>query len=198
MDSIVATFESIMGARDPYTVAHQQRVTQISLAIAEEMGLEPKRLTNLEIAARMHDLGKISVPMAILSKTATLSVSEIAKVRRHPIVAFNILKACNYPVSTCLPILQHHERINGTGYPFGLSGEDILLEARILAVADVVDSISFHRPYRPSLGIENALNELCQNKGTLYDQSVVEAFDRLYSINRFDNFFISEDFREAA
>jgi putative two-component system response regulator len=198
MDSIMAILESVMGARDPYTVVHQQRVTQISLAIGEEMGLEQKVLANLEIASRMHDLGKISVPMAILSKTATLSFSETSMVRRHPIEGINILNAFNYPVSTFLPILQHHERLDGSGYPFGLSGDDILLEARILAVADVVDAISFPRPYRPSLGIEKALNELCQNKGTLYDQSVVEAFDNLYANKKFHELFAFEEIREAA
>jgi HD-GYP domain-containing protein (c-di-GMP phosphodiesterase class II) len=197
MESIVTAFESVMGTRDPYTVAHQRRVTQISVAIAEEMGLEPKRLINLEIAARIHDLGKISIPMSILSKTGKLSVSEMVEVKRHSIVGVNILRAFNYPVNVFLTIMQHHERINGTGYPFGLSGEDILLEARILAVADVVDAISFDRPYRSSPGIENALYELWQNKGILYDKSVVDAFDKLYSMDIFGNFFISKDFIES-
>ena len=191
MDSIVQMVESVMGARDPYTVTHQQRVAQISLVVAREMGLEEQKISNLEMAARLHDFGKISVPIGILSKPGKLSVPEMALIKDHPVTGAGMLKPLIVPVRTFLTIMQHHERINGSGYPFGLSGEDILLEARILGVADVVEAITFHRPYRPSLGIEAALGEISQNKGVLYDTSVVNAFIKIYSGNMFGNFSFS-------
>jgi HD-GYP domain-containing protein (c-di-GMP phosphodiesterase class II) len=191
MDSIVPVIESVMAARDPYTVTHQQRVAQISLVVAREMGLEEQQISNLEMAARLHDFGKISVPIRILSKPGKLSVPEMARIKGHPVTGADLLKPLIVPARTFLTIMQHHERMNGSGYPFGLSGEDILLEARILGVADVVEAIAFHRPYRPSLGIEAALSEISQNKGVLYDTSVVNAFTKLYSGNMFGNFSFS-------
>ena len=198
MDSIVPVIESVMAARDPYTVTHQQRVAQISLVVAREMGLEERQISNLEMAARLHDFGKISVPIRILSKPGKLSVPEMAMIKGHSVAGADMLKPLIIPARTFLTIMQHHERINGSGYPFGLSGEDILLEARILGVADVVEAIAFHRPYRPSLGIEAALGEISQNKGVLYDTSVVDAFRRLYAKNIFVNFFAAKVFRNAS
>jgi HD-GYP domain-containing protein (c-di-GMP phosphodiesterase class II) len=198
MDSIVPVIESVMAARDPYTVTHQQRVAQISLVVAREMGLEEQQISNLEMAARLHDFGKISVPIRILSKPGKLSVPEMARIKVHPMTGADLLKPLIVPARTFLTIMQHHERMNGSGYPFGLSGEDILLEARILGVADVVEAIAFHRPYRPSLGIEAALGEISQNKGILYDPSVVNAFTKIYSGNMFGNFFAVKVFRDAA
>jgi HD-GYP domain-containing protein (c-di-GMP phosphodiesterase class II) len=189
MDPIVEVLESAMAVQDPYTVTHQQRVAQISLVVAREMGLEEQKISNLEMAARLHDFGKISVPIGILSKPGKLSVPEMAMIKGHPVTGADMLKPLTVSARTFLTIMQHHERINGSGYPFGLSGEDILLEARILGVADVVEAITFHRPYRPSLGIETALGEISQNKGVLYDTSVVNAFTKLYSGNMFGNFF---------
>lgn len=181
MESIVQVLDSTILARDPYTVSHQQRVSQVSVAIAAEMGLGEQCIKNLEMAARLHDFGKISIPMSILSKPGKLSVYEMALVRAHPMLGAEMLKPLQLPTYTFLTIMQHHERMNGTGYPFGLSGEDILLEARILAVADVVEAISSHRPYRPSLGIKHALDELSQHRGTLYDSVVVDAFVRQHA-----------------
>jgi putative two-component system response regulator len=198
MDSIVQVLESVMSARDPYTVTHQRRVAQLSSALAWEMDLEEKRTRNLMMAAKLHDFGKISVPMGILSRPGNLSVHEIALIKNHPGRGADLLKPLSLPTATFMTVMQHHERINGSGYPFGLSGEDILLEARILGVADVVEAMSSHRPYRPSLGIEMALAEISQNRGILYDPSVVDAFGRLYSKNMFDNFFAVKVFREAA
>jgi putative two-component system response regulator len=190
MDSIIQVIESSISARDPYTVTHQQRVTQISVAIAEEMGLGPKRIGYLKMAARLHDFGKISIPMSILSKPGKLTVQEMALIKTHPLTGTEMLKPLKLPMCVFLTIMQHHERLNGTGYPFGLSGEDILLEARILAVADVVEAMSSHRPYRPSLGMENTLEELWRNKGKLYDPEVVDAFGRLQSTSLGDTSFI--------
>jgi len=181
MESIVQVLDSTISVRDPYTVSHQQRVSQVSVAIAAEMGLGEQRINNLRMAARLHDFGKISIPMSILSKPGKLSVPEMALITAHPMKGAEMLKPLQLPTYTFLTIMQHHERMDGTGYPFGLSGEDILLEARILAVADVVEAISAHRPYRPSLGIEHALDELSQHRGTLYDPVVVDAFVRQHS-----------------
>ena len=130
--------------------------------------------------------------MSILSKPGNLSLSEIGLIAAHPLTGAEILKPLNLPTTTLLTIMQHHERMDGTGYPFCLSGEDILLEARILAVADVVEAISAHRAYRPSLGIENALVELSQNKGTLYDSVVVDAFMSLHSRTYWHTVFFSK------
>jgi HD-GYP domain-containing protein (c-di-GMP phosphodiesterase class II) len=198
MDSILKVLESVMFARDPYTVTHQWRVAQISSAIAREMGLKETQTRNLMMAARLHDFGKILVPMSILSKPGKLSVPEMAMIKSHPATGCDMLKPLKLPVSIFLTIMQHHERINGSGYPFGLSGEDILLEARILGVADVVEATSSHRPYRPSLGNEMALEEISKNRGILYDPSVVDALGRLISKNMFGNFFAVKVYEEAA
>jgi HD-GYP domain-containing protein (c-di-GMP phosphodiesterase class II) len=198
MEALVQVLENAMAAQDPYTVTHQQGVAQLSSAIAREMGLEQKQTRNLMMAARLHDFGKISIPIGILAKSGKLSVQEMAVIKSHPGIGADLLKPLALPTATFMTIMQHHERINGSGYPFGLSGEDILLEARILGVADVVEAMASHRPYRPSLGIEVALEEISQNKGILYDPLVVDAFGRLYSKNMFGNFFAVKVFREAA
>jgi putative nucleotidyltransferase with HDIG domain len=190
MDSIVQVIESAMAARDPYTVSHQQRVAQLSSAIAWEMGLEEKQIRNLTMAARLHDFGKIAVPSEILSKPGKLTVVEMAMIKSHPMTGADMLRPLTLPTGTFLTIMQHHERVNGSGYPFGLSGEDILLEAKILGVADVVEAMSSHRPYRPSLGIEKALDEISPNRGILYDPLVVDAFVSLYSKNTLGDFFV--------
>jgi putative two-component system response regulator len=190
MDSIIQVIESSISARDPYTVTHQQQVAQISVAIAEEMGLGQKRIGYLKMAARLHDFGKISIPMSILSKPGKLTVQEMALIKTHPLTGTEMLKPLKLPMCVFLTIMQHHERLNGTGYPVGLSGEDILLEARILAVADVFEAMSSHRPYRPSLGIENALEELWHNKGKLYDPEVVDALGKLYSVSTWETSFV--------
>lgn len=194
MDSIVKVLESVMAVRDPYTVTHQRRVAQLSSIIAWEMGLEEKQTRNLMMAARLHDVGKISIPIDILSKPGRLSEPEWAVIKKHPTNGWKWLRPFKLPTCITQIILQHHERLNGSGYPFGLSGDEILLEARILGIADVVDAIVFHRPYRPSLGIGKAVDELRQHKGSLYDPSVVNTFTRLYSGNMFGNFFRSTSF----
>ncbi len=188
MDSFVHVIESVMATFDPYTVSHQQRVAQLSTAIAREMGLEERQISNLETAARLHDFGKISVPIGILSNPGELSVREMVMIKSHPTTGCDILKP-RLPLGVFLTILQHHERINGSGYPFGLSGEDILLEARILGVADVVEAMSFDRPYRPSLGMNKALAEIRENRGILYDALVVDAMVRIHLTTIWDAFF---------
>ena len=198
MESVIQVLESVMATRDPYTVAHQQGVAQISLAIAQEIGLEEKKTRNMMIAARLHDFGKILVPMGILAKPGKLSVPEMDMIRIHPVTGCNLLQPLRLSGSIVLTIMQHHERMNGSGYPFGLSGADILLEARILAVADVVEAMFSHRPYRCSPGIKMALEEVSKNRGILYDPAVVDALGRLSSENVLGHFFGVKVYREAA
>ena len=181
MEAIIQVMESALGARDPYTVSHQQRVTRIACAIGAELGLSQERLRYLEIAGTLHDLGKIAVPGEILAKPGKLTELEFAIIKRHPQVGCDILKPLNFPATTTQIMLQHHERLDGSGYPLGLRGEEILLEARILGVADVVEAMCSHRPYRPALGLEMALEEISRNRGVLYDSMVVEACLKLYS-----------------
>lgn len=178
---ITQVIEATMKAKDPYTVQHQQRVTQIALSIAGQMGLPADSMEKLRIAGTLHDLGKIGIPNEILVKPGRLSDLEFAIIKTHPMVGYDILNPLEFPQSTTQIILQHHERWNGSGYPHGLSGDNILLEARILGVADVVEAMAADRPYRPALGIDRALDEISHNKGSLYDPTVAEACSQLYT-----------------
>ncbi|MFZ0051112.1 MAG: HD-GYP domain-containing protein [Desulfobaccales bacterium] len=180
MQAIIQVIEATIGARDPYTVEHQQRATDIAMAIAEAMGLSPASLGMLQVAGRLHDLGKIAVPIEILSKSGKLTDLEFAIIKTHPQVGYNILKPLNFPMEITQTIIQHHERMDGSGYPQGLGGQEIMLEARILAVADVLEAMCCHRPYRPALGIEKAMEEITKNRGILYDPAVVDTCLRLY------------------
>lgn len=167
-------------ARDPFTSGHQRRVADLARTIATEMAISKDSIEGIRSAGVIHDLGKICVPAEILSKPSKLSESEFSVIRTHPQVAYNILKKIEFPWPVAKIIYQHHERMNGSGYPQGLSDDEILLEARILAVADVVEAMASHRPYRPSLGIEKALEEISKNKGTLYDPAAVDICLRLF------------------
>ncbi|MGO8666631.1 MAG: HD-GYP domain-containing protein [Desulfobaccales bacterium] len=180
MEALMHVLESTIAARDPYTVGHQRRVSQIACTIGREMGLSEDRLHSLRIAGILHDLGKIAIPSDLLSKPGKLTPMEFALIKTHPQVAYNILAPISLPGNTAKIILQHHERINGSGYPQGLHGEEILLEARILGVADVMEAMCSHRPYRASLGLAETLAELTRNKGILYDAAVVETCLELY------------------
>ncbi|MGP8049952.1 MAG: HD-GYP domain-containing protein [Desulfobaccales bacterium] len=180
MQAIIQVMESTIGARDPYTVEHQQRATHIATAIAAEMGLPPASIETLHVAGRLHDLGKVGVPMEILSKSGKLMDLEFAIIKTHPQVGYNILKPLNFPMEITQTIIQHHERMNSSGYPHGLDGREIMLEARILGVADVLEAMCYHRPYRPALGIEKAMEEITKNRGILYDPAVVDSCVRIY------------------
>jgi PAS domain S-box-containing protein/putative nucleotidyltransferase with HDIG domain len=171
--------------RDPYTAGHQEQVTRLACAIAGKMGLSEERAEGLRVAALLHDVGKISIPAEILSKPTTLTPIEFSLVKAHPQTGYEILKGIDFPGPVAEIVLEHHERLDGCGYPRGLKGEAILLEAKILAVADVVEAMASHRPYRPALGIEKALETTSKEKGTLYDPAVVEACIRLFSEGRF-------------
>jgi HD-GYP domain-containing protein (c-di-GMP phosphodiesterase class II) len=145
------------------------------------MGLSEDRLNNLRIAGALHDLGKFAIPSDLLSKPGKLTPAEFALIKTHPQVAYNILSPITLPGNTAMIILQHHERLNGSGYPQGLQGEEILLEARILGVADVMEAMCSHRPYRASLGLAETMEELTRNQGILYDAAVVKICLKLYS-----------------
>jgi HD-GYP domain-containing protein (c-di-GMP phosphodiesterase class II) len=161
--------------RDPYTYGHQQRVAELARAIGVEMGLSSDRVEGLAIASAIHDIGKISLPAEILTKPSHLSSLEMSLIQAHSQAGYDILKSVDFPWPVAQIVLQHHERLNGTGYPQGLSGEGILKEARIVGVADVVETMSSHRPYRPSMGVDKALEEISAKKGILYDPEAVDA-----------------------
>ncbi|MDD5525535.1 MAG: PAS domain S-box protein, partial [Smithella sp.] len=166
--TLQATVQSIallVETKDPYTAGHQQRVAQLAVAIAKEMGLTSDQQDFIYTASIIHDLGKVSVPSELLSKPTKLTEVEFNLIKTHSPSGYNILKDIDFPWPVADAVLQHHERMNGSGYPNHLQGDSILLEARILAVADVVEAISSHRPYRPSLGINFALDEISKNKG---------------------------------
>ena len=179
-------------AKDPYTAGHQRRVSILSYAIAKEMNLSEKQIEGTKIAGLIHDLGKISIPSEILSKPGRITDIEFSLIKNHPQAGYDILKRVKFPWPIAQIVLQHHERIDGSGYPSGLSGEKILIEARILGVADVVEAISSHRPYRPALGIDKALEEISQNKGILYDPKAVEACLKLFKEKGFKFEYISD------
>jgi GAF domain-containing protein len=171
IQAIAATVEM----RDPYTAGHQRRVAQLAEAIALEMGLSAERAHGIRLAGTVHDIGKIGVPVEILSKPTKLSELEYRIVQEHAVMGFNIIKDVTFPWPIAEIAHQHHERINGSGYPQGLKGDAILLDARIVAVADVIESMASDRPYRPSLGMEVALNEINRNRGVCYDEQAVDA-----------------------
>jgi putative nucleotidyltransferase with HDIG domain len=161
--------------RDPYTSGHQQRVADLARAIAHRMGLDPDRIEGIHAAGILHDIGKLTIPAEILTKPAKLNELEYSLVKVHPQTGYDILKGIEFPWPLPEMVLQHHERLDGSGYPQGLSGEDIMLEARILTVADVVEAMSSFRPYRAALGMDEALAEIRKGAGTLYDERVVAA-----------------------
>jgi putative two-component system response regulator len=161
--------------RDPYTAGHQRRVAELAVAIAGRMNLAPDVIEGLRTGALIHDLGKINVPSDFLTRPGKLSQAAFEVIKSHPAIGAEIVGEIDFPWPVATMIHQHHERLDGSGYPDGLTEPSIIIEARILAVADVVEAISSHRPYRPSLGIEAALAEITENAGTRYDAAVVEA-----------------------
>lgn len=177
---------SAMEKRDPYTAGHQRRVANLASAIAVEMNLSEDQTAGIRIAALVHDIGKIYVPSEILSKPGELSRAEMNLIRTHPAAGHEILSKIHFPWPIADIVLQHQERFDGSGYPQGLKRDDIMLEARILGVADVVEAIASHRPYRPALGVEFALNEIISHKGTLYDPQAVDACIILFKDKNFE------------
>jgi putative two-component system response regulator len=186
MEGTIQVISSTVEMRDPYTAGHQRRVAALAGAIATQMGLPEDRIDELRMAGIIHDLGKIAVPAEILSKPGRITEAEFNMIKCHPQAGYDILKDIEFPWPIAQIILQHHERMDGSGYPQGLSGDDILMEARILAVADTVEAMASHRPYRPALGIDKALEEISKNKGILYDLEVADACIELFSEKCFE------------
>jgi len=171
VDVITKTVES----RDPYTAGHQKNVADIATEIAKFMGLKRDVVEGVKLAGQIHDLGKIGIPAEILNKPGRISEIEFALIKTHSQIGYDILKNIDFPWPVADIVLQHHEKINGSGYPNGLKGEEILIEAKIIAVADVLEAMASHRPYRAALGLEVAFAELEKHKGTLFDEEIVEA-----------------------
>ncbi len=180
LEATVQALAFTIETRDPYTAGHQRRVTKLACAIAEVMNLPEDRIEGLRMAGALHDIGKISVPAEILSKPGPISDVEFNVIKTHPQWGYEILKNIEFPWPIAQIVHQHHERMNGSGYPCGLKKEKILLEARILAVSDVVEAMATHRPYHPAQPIEVALDEISKNKGKLFDPDVVEACVRVF------------------
>jgi putative nucleotidyltransferase with HDIG domain len=176
----VAALATMVELRDPYTSGHQRKVAQLADAIAREMGLSENMIEGVNLAAVVHDIGKISIPTEILTKPGKISDLEFGLIKQHPESGYEVLKGINFPWPIAEIILQHHERIDGSGYPNGLSN-DILLEARIISVADTIEAMASHRPYRDSLGIDRALEEIQSGRGMIYDPDVVDAALRLFN-----------------
>ena len=175
LEGTVLAMSRIVESRDPYTAGHEQQVAKIACVISEKMLLPADRVDAIRVAGQLHDIGKIAVPSEILTKPGRLSPLEMEMVKTHCRNAYDILKAIEFPHPVAKIILQHHERMDGSGYPQGLKGDDILLEARIIGVADVIEAISSHRPYRPAKDVDVAMQEITDHRGTLYDANVVDA-----------------------
>jgi len=182
-ESLIATVNTLASTvemKDPYTAGHQRRVTILACAIAEEMGLTEEQFYGLRMAGLIHDIGKINVPAEILNKSGRISDTEFNIIKIHPQAGHDLLKEIEFPWPVAQIVLQHHERLDGSGYPQGLRGEEIMLEARILAVADVVEAIASHRPYRPARSIAVALEKVTKHRGIIYDPEVVDICTRVF------------------
>jgi len=181
----IAAMIQIVEMRDPYTSGHQDRVAALAVAIAREIGLPDDLVKGIEITARIHDIGKVYIPMEILSKPGTFTDVERQIIQSHAQGSYDILKPIDFPWPVAEAAYQHHERMNGSGYPRGLKGNQIILEAKILMVADVVEAMASHRPYRPSCGIDAALEEISSRSGLLYDSTIVDYCIKLFREGRF-------------
>jgi PAS domain S-box-containing protein/putative nucleotidyltransferase with HDIG domain len=186
LNDAINTLVKVVEMRDPYTAGHQQRVADLALAIAKKLQLEETRIEELRMAAVIHDIGKIYVPADMLSKPGKLSSLEFEIIKTHAKGGYDIVKGMDFPYVVAQTILQHHERLDGSGYPNGLKDGEIILEARILAVADVVEAMASHRPYRPGLGIDKALDEIQANSRKLYDPDVADACQKLFKEDGFN------------
>jgi putative nucleotidyltransferase with HDIG domain len=185
LEGTVKAMSLTIEMRDLYTAGHQRRVTNLAVAIGREMGLDQEQINGIRMAGVIHDIGKIAIPAEILSKPTRLSRNEFQLIKDHPRVGYDILKTIEFPWPVAQIVLQHHERVDGSGYPDGLVGDAILLEARIIAVADHVEAMSSHRPYRPALGLDKALEDIRRGRGIQFDARVVDACFRLFREKRF-------------
>jgi len=185
LEDTIGAITLIVDRKDTHVADHQRRVSQLACAIGQEMNLRNDQMRAIRMAAQLHDLGKIFIPAEILRKPGKLTEAEMSVVRTHPDTDYQILKRIDFPISIADIVRQHHERMNGSGYPQGLKGDGILVEARILAVADVIEGMVFERPYRIAPGLEAALKELADQKGVLYDPSVVDCCLKLFAEEKF-------------
>jgi len=183
---LAETISRAMSSRDPYTASHQRRVAELARLVGEKMGLDKNRLQGLYIGGLLHDIGKISTPEVILSKPGQLAEEEWALIHAHAKQGYLILKDTNLPWPVADMALHHHERLDGSGYPHGISGDKLSLEVRILGVCDVVEAMSSHRPYRPARSKEEVLEEIKNGRGTKYDANVVDAMLRIIEAGEFD------------
>ena len=181
LEQTISAFSAAIEKRDPYTAGHQQRTAVLATAIARTMNLEAEKLKTVYMAALVHDIGKISVPAEILNKPTKLTDLESHFIKMHATVGHEILNAIEFPWPIARVILEHHEHLDGSGYPNGLKGAETLLESKILSVADVVEAMASHRPYRPALGIKKAIEEISAHRGVFYDSDVVTACLRIIS-----------------
>jgi PAS domain S-box-containing protein len=176
----VGLVSTLSEMRDPYTAGHERRVAEIAVAIGKELGLDALQLEGLKVGGYLHDVGKMSIPVEILCKPGKITSIEYELIKVHPLAGYDVIKDVDFPWPVAQIALQHHERLDGSGYPQGLKGDDILFEARIMAVADVIEAMASHRPYRPGLGIEVALAEIERGSGSLYNPIVADACMRLF------------------
>jgi putative nucleotidyltransferase with HDIG domain len=185
LEGTIHTLASAIEMRDPYTAGHQRGVAQLACAIANEMGLSEEQTEGIRMAGLIHDIGKIGIPAEILSKPGPLTELEYGLIKMHPQVGYDVLKEMDFPWPVAQIVLQHHERMDGSGYLQGLSDDEIMLEARILAVADVVEAMASHRPYRPAHGLDETLEEISRNRARLYDAEAVDACLKLFTEDGF-------------
>ena len=179
LDAVTESAANMVELRDPYTAGHQRQVARIAVAVARDLVLPDEEVQGIEVAATLHDVGKIAIPAEILGRPGRLSPAEFEIVKTHCRAGYDILANVPFPQPVADMILQHHERLDGSGYPQGLKGEDILMGSRIVSVADVLSAMASHRPYRPALGIEAAFDELRANRGRLYDSDAVDSVIRV-------------------
>lgn len=185
LEQTVGALAATSERRDPYTAGHQRRVSQLACAIAKELSLSCERIEGVRMAANIHDVGKVYVPAEILSKPTLLTKLEFSIIQSHPQIGYDILKEIEFPWPIAKMVLQHHEKMDGSGYPNGFIGKDILIEAKILTVADIVEAMASHRPYRATLGIDTALGEIKERSRELYDPDAVRACLKLFNQNKF-------------
>jgi putative two-component system response regulator len=185
LTGIIEAMAIVVETRDPYTAGHQRRVSELAGAIAHEMGHPADIIEGTIVAAGIHDIGKLGVPSELLTKPARLNEIEFQLIKTHSKIGYDILKNIDFPWPIAEIVYQHHEKINGTGYPRGLTGKDMLMEARIITVSDVTEAIATHRPYRPALGIDAALKELAMSRGVLFDADVVDVCLKLFNEKKF-------------
>ncbi len=186
MEQTINAIAVALEKRDPYTAGHQRNVAELSTMLAAELGFDTQEIEGVRLGAMIHDIGKIYVPAEILNRPGPIGKTEFGLIKSHPEVGYDIIKGVEFPWPVAQMVRQHHERLDGSGYPLGLKGEEIIREARIIAVADVIEAMSSHRPYRPAVGLEVAIQEVEQHKGGLYDAAVVDAAVTLYRQGRME------------